>query len=117
MKLDFLYTRQQPYQKRKIQRYDFCFLRRALGPPNFLDSVCLLSPDSRCLSYSAIFLLISSRMLFVRGCSFGCTILYKGEGEGWAFLFLFPNPPPPPFFFLFSPPRFPFFFWAPRLCV
>src|SRR5919107_1061551 len=71
MKLDFLYTRQQPYQKRKIQRYDFCFLRRALGPPNFFDSVCLLSPDRRCLSYSVIFFLISSRILFVRGCSFG----------------------------------------------
>src|SRR6267378_5289551 len=32
--------------------YDFCFLRRALGPPNFLGSVTLWSPAIMTLSYA-----------------------------------------------------------------
>src|SRR5713101_7774815 len=32
--------------------YDFCFLRRALGPPNFLGSVTLWSPAIITLSYA-----------------------------------------------------------------
>src|SRR5487761_240145 len=39
--------------------YDFCFLRRGPGPPNFLVSGCLGSPESRWTSYSVIFLLNS----------------------------------------------------------
>src|SRR3989475_1417770 len=47
--------------------YDFCFLRRALGPPNFLGSVTRWSPASITLSKAMKFFL--SSLLFVHEAS------------------------------------------------
>src|SRR3989442_10266351 len=47
--------------------YDFCFLRRALVPPNFLGSVTRWSPASITLSNAMKFFLIS--LLFVHQAS------------------------------------------------
>ena len=40
------------YHRATIYLYDFCFRRRALGPPNFLGSATLWSPAIMTLSYA-----------------------------------------------------------------